>query len=239
MATNDADFHAIINPIVDYLNETNTRVPFCDSYETNNVDSNGMHARPVIGGVFIKFLSDKSLWQKWSHGDQQKVGNWAPLPHPPRVVSVVPDARTYPATWSYTTDRPDGDAWTKPDFDDSGWKKGHAGFGTRGTPGAVVNTIWDTDDIWIRRQMRVPENLDPALAQFVVYHDEDVEIYVNGVPAASEPGFYPDYKPLSISDDARAILKPGAVVTIAAHCHQTTGGQNIDIGLANVVPSPD
>lgn len=87
--------------------------------------------------------------------------------------------------------------------------------------------------------MRVPDNFNPAQGQFVVYHDEDVEIYVDGVLASSEPGFFPGYKPLPINDDAKAILKPGAMVTIAAHCHQTTGGQDIDIGLANVIPSAD
>ena len=239
MATDPADFRAIVNPIVDYLNETNTRVPFVDSYETNNVDSNGMHARPVIGGVFIKMLSDKPTWQKWSAGDSQQVGDWAPLPQPPRVIIVVPDARTYPAVWQFTTDAPTGDAWTKPGFDDSGWKSGKAGFGTQGTPGAVIGTRWDTDDIWIRRKMRIPDNFNPAQGQFVVYHDEDIEIYVDGVLASSEPGFFPGYKPLPINDDAKAILKPGAMVTIAAHCHQTVGGQDIDIGLANVIPSPD
>jgi hypothetical protein len=73
----------------------------------------------------------------------------------------------------------------------------------------------------------------------VVYHDEDVEIYVDGVLATSESGFFPAYKTLPISDDARPMLRPGATVTIAAHCHQTTGGQDLDIGLANVVPATE
>ena len=73
--------------------------------------------------------------------------------------------------------------------------------------------------------------------QFLVFHDEDVEIYVNGVRAAQEDGFITDYQPLEISAAALALLKPGAKITLAVHCHQTTGGQGVDVGLVNVTPS--
>ena len=33
---------------------------------------------------------------------------------------------------------------------------------------------------------------------------------------------------------ARDLLAPGAKTTLAIHCHQTVGGQNIDIGFVNV-----
>ncbi len=241
LASDPADFQTLVDPIVKYLNGTTLRVPFVDAYTTDQLGSGGLefHARPVIGGVFIKLLSDQATWQKWSHGDQQQVGNWAPLPKPPRIFEIIPDARTAPAIWKYTTDAPVGDAWTKPDFNADGWKSGRSGFGTQGTPNAVIGTRWDTDDIWIRRKFRIPENIKPELAQFIVYHDEDVEIYVDGVLATSESGFNGAYLPLPISDDAKAFLKPGATVTIAAHCHQTIGGQDIDIGLANVVPASE
>ena len=75
-----------------------------------------------------------------------------------------------------------------------------------------------------------------ANLQFLVFHDEDVEIYVNGVPAAQEDGFTTDYVPLEISAAALALMKPGAKITLAVHCHQTTGGQGIDVGLVNIVP---
>ena len=39
---------------------------------------------------------------------------------------------------------------------------------------------------------------------------------------------------MDIRPSARALLKPNATVTLAVHCHQTTGGQNIDVGLVNV-----
>jgi hypothetical protein len=69
---------------------------------------------------------------------------------------------------------------------------------------------------------------------FIAYHDEDVEIFVNGIPAAAESGFTTNYVPLEISREARAAMKPGSRVLVAVHCHQTIGGQGIDIGLADV-----
>ena len=42
----------------EFLNETPARLPFADSYLTDSGRHDGMHARPVIGGVFIQVLSD-------------------------------------------------------------------------------------------------------------------------------------------------------------------------------------
>jgi Domain of unknown function (DUF4965)/Domain of unknown function (DUF5127)/Domain of unknown function (DUF1793)/Domain of unknown function (DUF4964) len=234
LAENQSDFEALISPTYDYLNQTTARSPFVDSYVTDDVHSDGMHARPVIGGVFIKMLADRALWNKWAHADKTETGNWAPLPETPKldIVEVIPTARKTAALWRYTTRQPAID-WTRTEFDASSWQEGPASFGTAGTPGAVVRTRWDTDDIWLRREVTLPGELSPEL-QFYVDHDENVEIYVNGVLAAKQKGFTTSYVTLNILPSARALLKPGATVTLAVHCHQTTGGQNIDVGLAAV-----
>jgi hypothetical protein len=232
LAENQADFEAIISPIYDYLNQTTVRDPIADSYETDRVRSGGMHARPVVGGFFIKMLSDRATWEKWASRDKLKPANWAPLPIPPKVSLIVPTAER----WRYTTRKP-GANWTKADFDAKGWKEGRAGFGTD-PPGFVRHTSWTTDDIWLRREITVPEGRHPHL-QFVAYHDEDVEIYVNGILASTESGFTTRYVPLEISREARAAMEPGAKIMVAVHCHQTEGGQGIDVGLADVEESQD
>lgn len=232
LSDNQSDFDAIVSPIYDYLNQTTARDPLADSYVTNDLKSGGMHARPVVGGIFVKMLSDKAIWQKWASGDNTKLGSYAPLPAPPKMSEVVPDSQRQPVTWRYTTENP-GRGWTEASFDDSSWKEGPAGFGSHGTPKIVIGTQWKTDDIWIRRTFSMPQTPAKDL-QFVVYHDEDVQIYVNGVPAAQEAGFVSGYEAMDIAASAKALLKPGAKITLAAHCHQTEGGQGIDIGLVNV-----
>jgi hypothetical protein len=223
----------LIAPTYDYLNETTARDPLADSYQTDRARSGGMHARPVVGGLFIKMLTDRTMWKRWSSADHTTAGNWAPLPEPPQVTEVVATSRQTPAIWRYTIAKP-ADDWIKPEFDASGWKEGPAGFGTKGTPGAVVRTTWNTKDLWLRREITLPATLGSNL-QFYVYHDEDVEIYVNGILATSEGGFTTSYVALETRPQAQALLTPGAKLTLAVHCHQTTGGQGVDVGLASVV----
>ena len=236
LADNEQDFQTLTDPMYAYLNETSARQPFADQYDTDNIHSVGMHARPVIGGVFIKMLADPAIWKKWSSGDPVKVAGWAPLPAAPKVAYIVPTSTVTPAAWRYTTtaNKPASD-WYKTDFDDSGWKTGNAPFGS-GLPGGIAHgTDWnDTPgDIWMRRTLTLPNTPAPNLT-FMVYHDEDVEIYVNGILAASEAGYNNGYDALEITPEAKALLKPGATVTLAVHVMQTTGGQGIDLGLANI-----
>ncbi len=232
MAESKADFESFISPIYRYLNETTARDPIADSYVTDKVRSGGMHARPVVGGFFIKMLSDPATWKKWAALDRIKVGPWAPLPKPPVITEVVPDSRKSPVVWRYSTRKPEAD-WMKPGFNDETWQSGRGGFGTAGTPNGVFGTRWDTADIWIRRQVTLPQG-DLSNLQLVVFHDEDIEVYIDGVLALKEPDYVNEYRPYEMFPGAKGLLRPGKTIWIAAHCHQTTGGQGIDIGLARV-----
>ena len=80
LSDNDADFQTFISPIYDYLNKTTKREPLADSYVTTDLNSTGFHARPVVGGLFIKLLTNREVWKKWSSRDHTKLGAWAALP---------------------------------------------------------------------------------------------------------------------------------------------------------------
>lgn len=233
MSTDQADFESFIGPIYGYLNATTARLPLTDWYNTDNLHDTGFKARPVVGGLFIKMLDDKSIWKKWASKDKLNPTNWAPVPAPPVVTPLVATSEKTPQTWKYSTDAQSDLDWTKTDFDDSNWKSGPGGFGTTTTSGIPVGTVWNSDDIWLRRQIVLPEG-DYTHVAFSVYHDDDVEIYVNGVKASEEPWSHDRYVQLDVSDKALPLFKPGATITVAVHCHQRGGGQGIDVGISRL-----
>jgi hypothetical protein len=140
----------------------------------------------------------------------------------------------YPATWRFSFQKPDS-GWEKPGFDDRGWSEGQGGFGTKGTPGVAVRTTWDSPDIWMRREIRVPDRVEPKRFRLWVFHDEDAEIYLDGILAAKVTGFTTAYQAIEIQAAAQVKLEPGAKVSLAVHCHQNFGGQGIDVGLIEAV----
>jgi alpha-L-rhamnosidase len=154
-----------------------------------------------------------------------------------KIEVIVPTADIKPAQWHYSVTNP-GTGWTAQNFDDAAWPEGWSGFGTSGTPGSVPNTVWNTDDIWLRRTFTMPAGNFTNL-QFYVHHDEDVEIYINGVLAAKEAGFLTGYEPLEILPAALKFLAGGNQITMAVHCHQTVGGQYVDVGICEILGVPE
>ena len=232
LTQNRADFDALVAPVFLFLNETPDRSPMTDWYQTKSGRKVGFTARPVVGGVFLQMLYERAAWSKYAGRDQTKAAKWAPLPKPPKITVVLPTSQDEGLAWQYTTQKPAAD-WFKPAFNANAWKEGPGGFGTRGTPGSVVRTEWNSNDIWLRREFTLPEGKLGDL-QLNVHHDEDVEIYINGVLAASASGYTAAYEPMPINPQGRAALKPGKNL-MAVHCRQTSGGQYIDVGFVNVV----
>jgi hypothetical protein len=132
-------------------------------------------------------------------------------------------------------DKP-ADGWERSDFDDAAWREGQSGFGDGKSPGGSVNTPWTTPDIWLRRSIDLPADLGEHV-HLLVHHDEDVEIYLNGVLAARRTGYLRDYEPLAIRPEARKALRAGKNL-LAVHCRQSRGGQYVDVGLCRVTESP-
>ena len=232
------DLMTLVDPVYLWLNETTSRVPMTDFYRTIAGTQVGFMARSVVGGVFMPVLNNRAMWRKWAARDLAAARsinlNWAPLPPTPQITEVVPPSAKSGAMWSYTTTQPTGN-WFAPNYDASSWQTGQGGLGAGADAGTVVGTEWRTPDIWARREFTLTQEqlANRDTLQLLLYHDENAEAYLNGVPAANVSGYNSAYEPFPISVAARATLKPGRNV-FAEHVQQTRGGQYIDMGLANV-----
>ena len=151
---------------------------------------------------------------------------------PPTYTAIVPTSQETPQTWKYTFAQP-AEEWMKPAFNADGWKEGPGGFGTKNTPNiGQLGTVWKSSDVWLRRTFKLDKPL-AADAKVLVscYHDEDVEVFINGVRAFQDRGHNGRYANRPINDAARRALRPDGENVLAVHCHQTTFGQYVDVGL--------
>jgi hypothetical protein len=154
----------------------------------------------------------------------------------PTYAQVVPTSETAGQSWRFTTTAP-ASTWNTTGFNDSAWTTGSGGFGTAGTPGAVIRTTWSTADIWLRRTFNPGSLTASQISNLVLrlHHDEGAEIFVNGVLAATTTGFTTayDFTPMTTAAQNAVVVNGNNV--LAVHCHQTTGGQYIDAGIFDVV----
>jgi hypothetical protein len=121
-----------------------------------------------------------------------------------------------------TTTTP-GDNWSSPTFDDSHWSQGAGGFGTD-DEGVHPSTPWTSTDIWLRESFDLAHV--PARAALRVYHDQGMDVYLNGQRLAHTGGWVHDYeliRILSSTDPANALLHAGPNI-LALHVHHDDDG---------------
>lgn len=67
----------------------------------------------------------------------------------------------------------------------------------------------------------------------LIHHDDEAEVFVNGILVAEFTGWINNYETFPIVGKDREALKAGENV-IAVHCHQNAGGQYIDAHLVDI-----
>jgi hypothetical protein len=82
----------------------------------------------------------------------------------------------------------------------------------------------------------VPDTFDLPLRTPLTFR---YEIYLNGVLASRAPGCTTTYVLIAMNEEARRVLHPNGKILIAVHCHQTEGGQFIDVGISKRVIMDD
>lgn len=128
---------------------------------------------------------------------------------------------------TYTFDKPKGN-WTALDYNDKGWKKGTGAFGTAGEK--AMKSLWDTENIWVRREFELDESSVGKELLLEYSHDDDCEMYINGVEILNSGNTTANNRTLQIRGEALAALKPGKNV-IAVHCLNRVAAGYVDFCL--------
>src|SRR5262245_2841580 len=138
--------------------------------------------------------------------DVEETAKWhkARFDPAPEFREVVPTSEKDAQKWHFTIAKP-ADGWEKADFDVAKWTESDGGFGTKGTPGTVVRTEWKTPDIWIRRSFELKE-VPKGEVMLRIHHDEDAEVYINGMLAARVSGYTVEYLPVPLTAEGRKAL---------------------------------
>jgi type 1 glutamine amidotransferase/azurin len=140
---------------------------------------------------------------------------------------LIPTTREEVTEWKYTTDDP-GEDWYTAGYDDSQWSRGKSGFGTEGRK--WVNTVWDTKQIWLRKEIELGELIEKPVLR--VAHDEKYQVYINGELLFEEGGSSREYKNRLLEGKSGLFRKGKNLVAIS--CENNWGAQYIDMGLGKV-----
>ncbi len=66
LADSRAEFKRLFAGVYHFAQKTPNRVPLSDWYWTVDGSQTGFQARPVVGGVYMRMLTDPALWRKWA-----------------------------------------------------------------------------------------------------------------------------------------------------------------------------
>ena len=66
LSDSKAQFEELVAPVYRFANESPSRVPLTDWYDTVTAKQEGFQARSVVGGVFVRMLADPGMWRKYA-----------------------------------------------------------------------------------------------------------------------------------------------------------------------------
>lgn len=130
----------------------------------------------------------------------------------------------------YTFEKP-GQEWKENSFDDSKWQTGRLPYGSHTDRS---NVAWTKGGVWIRRTFDWDGKVDPAALRLMLAYNDEVEVFLNGVPVFEHHNVAEDYRSYAIPAKALQTLKKGQNLLTIYALH-TNGNCFIDAGLAQEI----
>ena len=143
------------------------------------------------------------------------------------VLSTGADANV---SVKYSFEAPTGN-WKESNYNDSKWQTGRLPFGSHADR---CHLSWTKGGVWIRRTFEWDGKTDPAALRLMLAYNDEVEVFLNGVPVFEHHNVAEDYRPYSIPAKALQTLKKGQNL-LTIYCLHTNGNCFIDAGLAQEI----
>lgn len=141
--------------------------------------------------------------------------------------TVLATGQSQPAEVLYTETDP-GQGWMHEQYNDAQWKKGRMPFG-KGWDDQFA-TPWNSKQIWVRRTFELNDT-DIEQLMLQLRHDDDVEVYINGLPVyACTRCYLRKAKEYKLGNEIKKSLKKGTNL-IAVKCINPSGNAWLDVGL--------
>lgn len=133
------------------------------------------------------------------------------------------------SNWKYTFFAPEKN-WLLPEFIDTSWSVGDKGFGNQVVKGSSLlnpQTMWNSNEIWVRNHFEMPSPPSANL-QLLVNHAGPATVFLDGkVIYQSDVG---NYTTVQLSPEIINTLRNGSHV-LAIHSKKSNRGANLDVDL--------
>ncbi len=172
-----ADRDLLLDPLYRMVDETPTRLPLTDYYDTKTGAIAEFYARSVLGAIWLPLLMDETVQKHRMSRTAPNLSEWAPEPPREQIVTIIPPGAS---GWIHTFVTP-GKDWEQLGFSDVGWTTAPLPLGTRLAKDKKGETPWPTDkqEVWLRKSFPKPA-LNGGRIQILASYQDEFEVFLNG-----------------------------------------------------------
>ncbi len=171
------DRDLLLDPLYRMADETPTRLPLTDYYDTRTGAIAEFHARSVLGAIWLPLLMDEAAQNCRSSRTAPTLSEWAPEPPREQMEPIIPLGAP---GWSHTFAAP-GKGWQQPGFQDTTWTAAPLPLGTRVAKDNKGETPWpqDKSEVWLRKLFPKPQ-LNHGKIRLLAFYQDEFEVFLNG-----------------------------------------------------------